>query len=241
MTRGNRVKITAVEIAGRRRNYLLFESGRMRLPLSLSKDDRSRLMEGMASSEFYFDKTTGVLAKVKSDKYRWQQRPVRWFLRDFIDKRIFWQFEARKEVRSKKILQQAGLNTPRCLAWGLSLNPFNHQGSLLLIEHVDGVMTGEQYFAGLGEYQREGFLASLCDDLMKLAAAGYVHRDLHMNNFLCTATGEIIWIDTHVKPLPINKRAKWRALYRSISQRHLLDSHYRESLHRYLKRRWRSA
>ncbi|MFQ3787551.1 lipopolysaccharide kinase InaA family protein [Halomonas sp. A29] len=213
----------------------------MQVPLSLSKDDRSRLMEEMASSEFYFDRATGVLAKVKSDKYRWWQRPLRWFLRDFLDKRFFWQFEARKEVRSKKIMQQAGLRTPRCLAWGISLNPFNHQGSLLLIEHVDGVMTGEQYFASLNEPGRDRFLTRLCDDLMKLAVAGYVHRDLHMNNFLCDPHGEIIWIDTHVKPLPLSKRAKWRALYRSISQRHLLDAHYRESLHHYLKRRWRTA
>ncbi|MGR4068082.1 lipopolysaccharide kinase InaA family protein [Billgrantia sp. C5P2] len=235
------MKITAVEIAGHRRNYLLFESGNMQAPLSLAKDDRSRLMEEKASSEFYFDKATGVLAKVKRDKYGWRQRPLRWFMRDFLDKRFFFQFEARKEVRSKKILRQAGLCTPRCLAWGISLNPFNHQGSLLLIEHVNGVMTGEQYFEGLNEPGRDRFLVRLGDDLLKLAVAGYVHRDLHMNNFLCASTGEIIWIDTHVKPLPISQRGKWRALYRSISQQHLLDERYRESLHLYLKERWRSA
>jgi len=235
------VRITSVEITGRKRRYLLFESGSMKVPLNLKKDDRSRLMEEMASSEFYFDKETGVLAKVKSDKYRWRQRPLRWLLRDFIDKRFFFQFEARKEVRSKKILQQAGLLTPRCLAWGVSLNPFNHQGSLLLIEHVDGVKTGEQYFNDLSERQRANFLSRLCDDLMKLATAGYVHRDLHLNNFLCTHLGEIIWIDTHVKPLPLGNRARWRALYRSISQRHLLDSRYRDMVHAYLKRRWRLA
>lgn len=235
------MKVATLWVGGRRRIYLLFDSDGMKFPLELDKDERSHLMEGMASSEFYFDTSSGTLAKIKSDKYRWRQRPLRWLLRDFIDKRFFFQFEARKEVRSKKILQQAGLRTPRCLAWGISLNPFNHQGSLLLLEHVHGVRTGEQHYAGLAAAGRERFLERLCDDLMKLALAGYVHRDLHMNNFLCTPGGEIIWIDTHVKPLPLGKRAKWRAIYRSISQRQLLDSRAREWIHRLLKQRWRSA
>jgi len=234
------VKIVAVDIAGRRRTYLLFESGDIQTSLVLAKDGRSRLMEEMASSEFYFDASTGVLAKVKSDKYDWRQRPVRWFLRDFIDKRLFFQFEARKEVRSKRVLQRAGLRTPRCVAWGVSLNPFNHQGSLLVIEHVDGLMTGEQYFRGLEEPQRDHFLVSLCDDLLKLATAGYMHRDLHMNNFLCTSQGEIIWIDTHVKSLPFEKHARAQALCRSVSKSHL-PARYCLFVHDYIQQRWLSA
>ena len=229
------MKIVAVEIAGRRRSYMLFDCGEMPIPLCLAKDASSCLKESMASSEFYFDTTTGVLAKIKSDKYRWRQRPLRWLFRDFIDKRLFFQFEARKEVRGKRVLQRAGLRTPRCVAWGVSLNPFNRQGSLLLIEHIDGVLTGEQYFLSLTEPERDRFLAKLCDDLIKLADAGYVHRDLHMNNFLCTSQGEIIWIDTHVKPLPFGSRAKQRAIYQSVSQWCLPDVRYCTFVYDYLE------
>ena len=229
------MKITRVEVAGRKRNYLLFGSGEIPVPLRLAKDERSHMMEGMASSEFYFDTSTGVLAKIKSDKYRWQQRPLRWLFRDFIDKRLFFQLEARKEVRSNRVLQRAGLRTPRCVAWGVSLNPFNRQGSLLLIEHVDGVLTGEQYFIGLNESGRDRFLTQLCDELIRLADAGYVHRDLHMNNFLCTSQGGIIWIDTHVKPLPLGSRARQRAIYRSVSQWRLPDARYCSFVHDYLE------
>ncbi|EWH02953.1 lipopolysaccharide kinase InaA family protein [Halomonas sp. BC04] len=232
------MKLVTVEIGHRSRTYLLFESDKLNVPLSLVKDERSRLLEEFASSDFYFDGTTGILAKVKNDKYRWRQRPFRWFFRDFIDKRFLFQFEARKEVRSKKIVQKAGLMTPDCVAWGISLNPFNHQGSLLLIEHVNGVKTGEQYFSSLEDSVRPAFLARLCDDIFKLAKAGYIHRDLHMNNFLCTPDGRIIWIDTHVKPLPRAARAKWRALYRSISSHSLLDEYNRKRIHTQLKRRW---
>ena len=235
------MKLATVEIGGRNRTYWLFESDKLTVPLHLVKDDRSQLLEEFASSEFYFDRTTGILAKVKRDKYDWRQRPFRWFLRDFLDKRFLFQFEARKEVRSKKIVQKAGLLTPECVAWGISLNPFNHRGSLLLIEHVNGVMTGEQYFSGLDEAGRASFLMRLCDDIFKLAQAGYIHRDLHMNNFLCTPDGRIIWIDTHVKPLPRSARAKWRAIYRSISNHSLLDESDRKQIHTQLKHRWLAA
>lgn len=229
------MKITRVDVAGFKRSYLLFGSGETHVPWRLAKDDRSYMMEGMASSEFYFDVTTGALAKIKSDKYRWRQRPIRWLLRDFIDKRLFFQFEARKEVRSNRVLQRAGLRTPHCMAWGVSLNPFNRQGSLLLVEYINDVLTGEQYFFGLNESERDHFLTQLCNELIKLADAGYVHRDLHMNNFLCTSQGEIIWIDTHVKPLPLGSRARQRAIYQSVSQWRLPDARYCTFVRAYLE------
>lgn len=232
------MKFTAVQVDGRRRGYLLFEYVGAYTPLNLAKDERSRLLEQVASSEFYFDESTGALAKVKSDKYDWRRNPFRWFWRDYFEKRLLFQFEARKEIRSKKVVRLAGLVTPDCVAWGLSLNPFNRRGSLLLMEHVHGVVTGEQYFTGLGEVDRMAFLSQFCEDVMKLARAGYVHRDLHMNNVLCKPSGSIVWVDTHVKPLPLGKRAKWRAIYRSISNRRLLDDHYRQWIHDDMKQRW---
>src|SRR5690554_6065597 len=192
------MKIVAVEIAGRRRSYMLFDCGEMPIPLCLAKDARSCLMESMASSEFYFDTTTGVLAKIKSDKYRWRQRPLRWLFRDFIDKRLFFQFEARKEVRGKRVLQRAGLRTPRCVAWGVSLNPFNRQGSLLLIEHIDGVLTGEQYFLGLAEPERDRFLASYSLVLSSSAAAAMGNRRRNWTSFLGRSQGAAFGVDPHV-------------------------------------------
>ncbi|EWG99639.1 lipopolysaccharide kinase InaA family protein [Halomonas sp. BC04] len=232
------MKVATVMLEGRRRHYLLFEYASSSTPLYLAKDERSHLLEQVASSEIYFDESTGTMAKVKSDKHRWRKRPLRWFFRDFIEKRLLFQFEARKEVRSKKVVRAAGLLTPDCVAWGVSLNPFNRRGSLLLMEHLDGVMTGEQYFQGLNEAGRKQFLAQFCEDVMLLARAGYVHRDLHMNNVLCRPTGSIIWVDTHVKPMPRGNRAKWRAIYRSISQRGLLNDYYRQWIHDDMKQRW---
>lgn len=59
-----------------------------------------------------------------------------------------------------------------------------------------------------------------------------------MNNFLCRPSGTIIWVDTHVRPLPRGRRAKWRAMYRSINQRGLLNETYREWVHQEMKKRW---
>lgn len=232
------MKLATVKMEGRRRSYLLFEYAASTTPLHLAKDARSHQLEQVASSEIFFDESTGTMAKVKSDKHQWRLKPFRWFFRDFIEKRLLFQFEARKEVRSKKVVREAGLLTPHCVAWGVSLNPFNRRGSLLLMEHLEGVMTGEQHFQGLNEVARKHFLAQFCEDIMLLARAGYVHRDLHMNNVLCRPTGSIIWVDTHVKPLPRGNRAKWRAIYRSISNRELLNDYYRQWVHDDMKQRW---
>lgn len=220
------------------RVYLMFGLRQRALPGRLAKDERCRRLESVASSEFYFDSQAGVLAKLKGDKHSRSGNFLRWLFRDYLDKRLFLQFEARKEIRSKRVVQRAGLVTPECVAWGVSLNPLNPQGSLLLMDHVDNAVTGGEYFSRLSPAERQVFLVRLCDDIMALARSGYVHRDLHMNNFLCRPCGTIVWVDTHVRPLPRGKRAKWRSIYRSISQRGFLDGEYREYIHQEVKRRW---
>lgn len=200
------MRIVKVCLGGKCWRYLLFQDDHAMRSYQLVKDSRARRLEGMASSKFYFDLGTGALAKLKNDKYRRRESFLRWLFRDYLDKRLFFQFEARKEIRSKRLLQGAGLATPECVAWGVSLNPFNSQGSLLLMDHVNDAITGAEYFSQLTDGGRVDFLGRFCDDLIKLAKAGYVHRDLHMNNLLCNPEGEIIWVDTHVRPLPLGKR-----------------------------------
>ena len=234
------MRLVTLDFEGVKSRFVLFEYEGQGRSLRLVKDDRARLLEGIASSEFFFDVESGALAKVKRDKYRGRKRPLRWLFRDYFEKRLMFQFEARKEIRSQRAVRAAGLVTPRCVAWGLSFNPFNRRGSLLLMEHVQDVVTGEQHFASLEVAGREAFLMRFCGDLMRLARAGYAHRDLHMNNLLCTPRGEIIWVDTHVRPLPRSKRGKWREVYRSISNPRLLDEDWREWLHQEMKRRWKA-
>ena len=227
-----------VDLDGTSHRYLLFQRRPGARPYRLIKDARSRRLESVASSEFYFDRDTGAIAKLKGDKHARSGRFFRWLFRDYLDKRLFFQFEARKEIRSKQIVQAAGLSTPECVAWGVSFNPRNALGSLLLMDHVEGAVTGAHYFSCLPEADRPAFLMRLCDDLMRLARTGYVHRDLHMNNFLCRPCGTIIWVDTHVRPLPVGRRAKWHALCRSVNHRGLLNETYREWMLQEMKRQW---
>lgn len=234
------MRFVSLDFEGVKRTFLLFEYENKARSMRLIKDDRARLLEAIASSEFFFDVDSGALAKVKRDKYRGRKRPLRWFFRDYLEKRLLFQFEARKEIRSQRVLRAAGLTTPSCMAWGLSFNPFNRLGSLLLMEHLTGVVTGEQHFTALDDRERLVFLAHFCEDLMRLARAGYAHRDLHMNNLLCTQAGEIIWVDTHVRPLPRSKHGKWREVYRSIMNPRLLDADRRDWLHQEMKRRWKA-
>ncbi|WP_346798660.1 lipopolysaccharide kinase InaA family protein [Halomonas sp. Bachu 37] len=234
------MRLTKITINGTSRRYLLFQQRGRPHSYQLDKDAHARRLDGAASSEFYFDSQSGALAKFKADKYSRSNKFLRWLLRDYIEKRLFFQFDARKEVRSLRIIRAAGLSTPECMAWGVSFDKRNRLGSLLVMEHVANAVTGAEYFTQLPEEQRHTFLTRLCDELLRLASIGYVHRDLHMENFLCRPNGEIVWIDTHVRSLPRGKRAQRQVVYRSVSQLGLLDEPYRDWLHTEMKRRWQA-
>ncbi|WP_108444435.1 lipopolysaccharide kinase InaA family protein [Halomonas denitrificans] len=211
------MKLLDIPFNDRRRRYLVVHPDGLSNQLAFSSTTTTQAFEALGSSRFFVSQDQKILAKVVPDKFPRRQAPLKWLLRDYLEKRWLGQTDARKEYRSLQVLRRAGLATPRCYGWGVSLNPGNHNGSLLLMEHVQNAQPGGEVFNKLDEQGRLAFLERFCLEVARLAGAGYAHRDLHYDNLLIDKNGDILWIDTHVRRLPTKSADQWPALKRSLT------------------------
>lgn len=211
------MKLLDIPFDDRRRRYLVFHADGLPARLRLASTSTTAAFEAVGSSRFYLSQDNQILAKVVPDKFAKRQAPLSWLSRDYLEKRWLMQSDARKEFLSLRILQRAGLTTPRCHGWGLSLNPANRNASLLLMEHRQDARPGGEVFEAIDEAGRERFLERFCEEVAQLARAGYVHRDLHYNNLLVASGGSLIWIDAHVRRLPRKKTDQWPALEKALT------------------------
>ncbi|MDW7748802.1 lipopolysaccharide kinase InaA family protein [Halomonas sp.] len=206
------MKLLDIPFNDRRRRYLVFHPDGLPGRLALTSTTTTEAFEALGSSRFFLSADRQILAKVVPDKYMKRQAPLKWLLRDYLEKRWLAQTDARKEFTCLQILRRAGLKTPRCHGWGISLNPGNRNASLLLMEHLQEARPGGEVFEGLNEEGRLAFLARFCEEVAQLAHTGYTHRDLHYNNLPIDRDDHIVWIDAHLRRLPTKNADQWPAL-----------------------------
>ncbi|MDN3522070.1 lipopolysaccharide kinase InaA family protein [Halomonas ramblicola] len=235
------MKLLDIPFDDRRRRYLVFHAQALPAELTLASTATTREFEAVGSSRFFVSRDGALLAKVVPDKYARREAPVKWLLQDYLETRWLAQSDARKEYRSLQILRRAGLAAPRCHGWGISLNPANRNASLLLMEHVQDARPGGEVFDALDEPGRLAFLERFCEEVARLAHAGYVHRDLHYNNLLVAQDGTLLWIDAHVRRLPTKSADQWPALKRSLTVSKLRGETYREKVEQQLQALWHHA
>ena len=225
----------------RRRRYLVFHSDALPDRLALASTTTTAAFEAVGSSRFYVSADQQILAKVVPDKFRKRKAPFKWLLRDYLEKRWLGQSDARKEFLNLRTLRQAGLKTPRCHGWGISLNPGNRNASLLLMEHMQQARPGGEIFDALDEIGRQAFLERFCREVAQLAHAGYVHRDLHYNNLLIDSEENIVWIDAHLRRLPAKRADQWPALKTSLTVNKLRGEAYRHYAQQCLARLYHAS
>lgn len=226
------MKVLDLSFGGKPYRYLLAHSQDLPQPLQLNATPTTAAFESVASSRFFLSADDEVLAKVVPDKFDRHRHTLKWLGRDYLEKRWLFQFDARKEYRCGRALQRMGLSTPRYYGWGISLNPFNRNASLLLMEHIHDARSGGEVFEGLEQQQRFAFLDALCREIAHIAHHGYALRDLHFNNLLVADSGKLIWIDTHLRKLPPQTNQRWPAIKRSLSPHKLGgDIYHQHALH----------
>ncbi|SEM14052.1 lipopolysaccharide kinase InaA family protein [Halomonas daqiaonensis] len=234
------MKLLDIPFNDRRRRYLVFHPDGLPDRLALASTITTQAFEAAGSSRFYVSSDQRILAKIVPDKFTKCEAPLNWLLRDYLEKRWLGQSDARKEHLSLQILGRAGLKTPRCHGWGISLNPGNRNASLLLMEHLQDARPGGEVFDALNEPDRLAFLERFCREVAQLAHAGYVHRDLHYNNLLINRDEKIVWIDAHLRRLPTKNADQWSALRKSLTAGKLRGEGYRQHAEALLRRAWES-
>lgn len=173
------------------------------------------------SSQLYTSSDDKYLIKAEVCKYLSNKNFFSWFFRDFLKKFYLLDLDAKKEHNGYKVAQAAGLNTPSIYSWGVSLLPCNNIISLLIIDYRKDVLPGLVYFNSLTSDNKENFIVKLGYEAVKLAKHGYVHKDLHLNNFLIDNEKNIIWIDNHFRKLSRNKNKKWKQIVNSLDEKKL--------------------
>jgi len=232
------VKLLELPFDDGQHRYLVFHPDGLPDRLSLASTATTQAFEAVGSSRFFVSQDQRILAKVVPDKFARCQAPFKWLLRDYLEKRWLGQSDARKEFLSLQILRRAGLATPRCHGWGVSLDPGNRNGSLLLMEHVQNARPGGEVFDELDEQGRLAFLERFCQEVARLARAGYVHRDLHYNNLLIDEDENIVWIDAHLRRLPTKSADQWAALRKSLTVNKLRGEEYLENVENQIYTLW---
>ncbi|MDI5920879.1 lipopolysaccharide kinase InaA family protein [Halomonas sp. LR5S13] len=232
------MKLLDIPFDDRRRRYLVFQPDGLPDRLSLASTTTTAAFEAVGSSHFFLSADRQILAKVVPDKFLKREAPLKWLLRDYLEKRWLAQSDARKEFLNLRILRRAGLRTPHCHGWGISLNPGNRNASLLLMEHMQAARPGGEVFDALDEDGRQAFLERFCREVMQLARAGYVHRDLHYNNLLIDQHENIVWIDAHLRRLPTKGADQWPALKKSLTVNKLRGEAYRAEAEDQLNALW---
>ncbi|MGY6039559.1 lipopolysaccharide kinase InaA family protein [Aeromonas sp. AE23HZ002T15] len=226
--------LTSLHFNGRKHYYLLVNDD-LKLPTwTLAQTSQTRRFEEQGSSLFWHHDSSNSLCKLVADKYpRWT---LRWLCRDQLSKRLVGHIDAFREWRSNRLIRQAGLNVVPCKAAGLALNPLNPLGSFLAVQYLQDHQACDAYFQRADEASRLALLRQLARDIFQLAKQGYYHRDLHLGNLMQAPSGALVWIDTHVRRLPLLQSQRRQTLIASLEPGKLFGQGYRDYLLAQLER-----
>lgn len=215
-------------MAGKWHWYLLHDRHQLARCLHLEHPDAMKPLEDVGSSRFYLDTQKALLFKIVADKYDWRRRPMKWLLRDLLEKRLSGRFAGYREYSSNRIIRRAGLKAVECHAYGVAINPFNAFGSVYVMDYRQDAVSGEPFFLAQEESGRLTFLKRMCDEALQLIEHGYAHRDFHYGNVMVDGGGELIWIDTHVRKLPASPARRRACVEAMLSPTKLKGERYRQ-------------
>ena len=102
-------------------------------------------------------------------------------------------------------LAEAGVRTPKVIAWGAERDGWFERRSFILTEEIPGGVSLEKQLPNCLEnlhparqvQERRDFLYRLADWVAAVHRTGLCHRDLYLSHIFMTGEGELVLIDLH--------------------------------------------
>ena len=165
------------------------------------------------AGHFYLNKENALL-KIEPCKYQLKNNFIKWLGRDLLKKIFLTNLALRQEAKGYRIVQALGISTPKLYGWGCVLGMSSPYLSFIIISYENNAMLLSDYYNSAPCLEQDKIIKKLAKELKCLAYNGYLHRDVHLNNFLIDKTkSKLIWIDVNLKKLP-----------KSSKQEHFLKS-----------------
>lgn len=108
--------------------------------------------------------------------------------------------QARREIQATAIMQQLSFATPELLGHGLPLNPARRWDSLLVMRLLPAHETLRVFLRRCRESMiRQTVLDAVASGVARIYAAGFHHKDCHLENVVRCRDGQLIWIDNDLR------------------------------------------
>lgn len=114
--------------------------------------------------------------------------------------RRYWSSQARRELRATALMQALGFSTPELLGYGVPLQPWRRCDSILFMRELPRHETLRVFLRRCHDKaQRNTVLDAVARGVATIYAAGYHHKDCHLENVLHGDDGRLIWVDSDLR------------------------------------------
>lgn len=157
------------------------------------------------SSIIKTDETETLFIKIVPSKYGHTANKLKFFFREVISERLFFNAQTVREYRYSKRLAKVGINTPKVYSAGFLLTGMQKYSGIIIYERLYDQITAQEFMLSEEPTSRkESLLANISTDYKNMSRKGMHYYDLHLSNILVNPeTLSTYWIDPRVKRLSI--------------------------------------
>lgn len=114
--------------------------------------------------------------------------------------RRYWSSQARREIRATAVMRGMGFATPELLGYAVPVAPWQRYDSVLFMQALPDHETLRVFLRRCHDATvRAAILDEVARGVATIYAAGYHHKDCHLENVLRREDGRLIWIDIDLR------------------------------------------
>lgn len=172
---------------------------------SIETTDISLSEEVNFSSIIKTDKTKNLFIKIVPSKHGHKANKSKFFLREVISERLFFNAQTIREYRYSKRLSKLGINTPKVYGAGFFLTEMQRYSGIIIYERLYNQITVQEFILSDETNERKAsLLENVSLEYKKMSRKGIHFYDFHLSNVLVNPeTLSTYWIDPRLKRLSL--------------------------------------